>query len=724
MAKIKSVFVCNECGYESAKWLGKCPACNAWNSFFEEKISKDSKSSNGGEKKKSVTPTQLNKVVGSEQTRMSTGFRELDMVLGGGIVIGSLVLLGGEPGIGKSTLILQICEKLKTDGTIWGFGYNVHGQLGIGTDIERTNEPMQITIVGAPFAGIQDGSDTTVPEIKFTKIATGNTHTLALDTEGNVYSFGQNGYGQLGIQGISTNIHYPTKIEGLENIVKIGAFEHISIALDKDGNVYVWGNGFGVTPTKLNFHSKVIDISRKLILSENGTVWKIDDLNGKISGLTNIVEIASGNSHNLALSADGKVYSWGNNSYGQLGTGNTVTNYTPTLVDIKNENDTPILGESVKCGEYSSSILTRDGEIYSFGYNRDNRIGIETAIDIKTPTKVEGTNIQRMSTGLYHGIYVTDDGKVYTCGNNGYGQLGQKDYVTRKVPTLIGEAKITPEEKFITIKENEEHEINATLANTFNLRKEFITTEGYTFKSINSNIATVEDGKIVGKNSGITTIIVEHEKADKSANIYVEVLAQDEQSVIDIKATQNFTIALRADGSVWSFGQNSNGQLALGNTKNTNEPTLVGAHSVRPGESERFRQIAVGSTHTVILTSEGKVLASGYNGKGQLGNGTTTRSNTLVKVLDIKGQEIENIAYISAKGNTTYLLDYDGNVYEIGEITGGYRRLATKLEGLEGIAQISGNYGITKDNKVINLSTKQIVEGLENIIKISQGRLS
>ena len=118
MAKIKSVFVCNECGYESAKWMGKCPSCGAWNSFFEEKIAKDSNSSNNTEKKRNATPTQLNKVVGSESTRISTGFKELDMVLGGGIVIGSLVLLGGEPGIGKSTLILQICDKLKTDGSI------------------------------------------------------------------------------------------------------------------------------------------------------------------------------------------------------------------------------------------------------------------------------------------------------------------------------------------------------------------------------------------------------------------------------------------------------------------------------------------------------------------------------------------------------------------------------------------------------------------------------
>ena len=118
MAKIKSVFVCNECGYESAKWIGKCPSCGAWNSFFEEKISKNSSSTENGEKRRNVTPIQLNKVIGLETTRISTGFKELDMVLGGGIVTGSLILLGGEPGIGKSTLILQLCDKLKTDGPI------------------------------------------------------------------------------------------------------------------------------------------------------------------------------------------------------------------------------------------------------------------------------------------------------------------------------------------------------------------------------------------------------------------------------------------------------------------------------------------------------------------------------------------------------------------------------------------------------------------------------
>ena len=118
MAKLKSVFVCNECGYESAKWLGKCPACGAWNSFFEEKIAKDNSFVGSKDKKKNAIPQQLNMISGTENSRISTGFSELDLVLGGGLVIGSLVLLGGEPGIGKSTLILQICDKLKTDGKI------------------------------------------------------------------------------------------------------------------------------------------------------------------------------------------------------------------------------------------------------------------------------------------------------------------------------------------------------------------------------------------------------------------------------------------------------------------------------------------------------------------------------------------------------------------------------------------------------------------------------
>lgn len=85
MAKSKSVFVCNSCGYESAKWLGKCPGCNEWNSFYEEKVSKGS-SLSVSNKSKSVKPLPLNSLEGKITERTSTGFAELDRVLGGGLV--------------------------------------------------------------------------------------------------------------------------------------------------------------------------------------------------------------------------------------------------------------------------------------------------------------------------------------------------------------------------------------------------------------------------------------------------------------------------------------------------------------------------------------------------------------------------------------------------------------------------------------------------------------
>ncbi len=110
MAKEKQVFYCKECGYESAKWLGQCPGCREWNTFVEEKITVGAKTSSA--KKTLVAPTSILKVTTADESRIKTDIGELDRVLGGGIVKGSLVLVGGDPGIGKSTILLQMCKKL------------------------------------------------------------------------------------------------------------------------------------------------------------------------------------------------------------------------------------------------------------------------------------------------------------------------------------------------------------------------------------------------------------------------------------------------------------------------------------------------------------------------------------------------------------------------------------------------------------------------------------
>ena len=110
--KTKSVFFCTECGNESPKWSGRCGACGAWNSMVEQAAEKVSKS--GGKRviKKDVKPTRITELDSTDEIRFPTGMGELDRVLGGGAVKGSLVLVGGAPGIGKSTLMLQICQQL------------------------------------------------------------------------------------------------------------------------------------------------------------------------------------------------------------------------------------------------------------------------------------------------------------------------------------------------------------------------------------------------------------------------------------------------------------------------------------------------------------------------------------------------------------------------------------------------------------------------------------
>lgn len=115
--KVTTVYYCQSCGYESSKWMGQCPGCKEWNTLIEETVSTSAKNGMGGVKNRNerVEPTSLSAISMSESDKVLTHIEEMDRVLGGGIVPGSLTLVGGDPGIGKSTLLLQVCKNLSDD---------------------------------------------------------------------------------------------------------------------------------------------------------------------------------------------------------------------------------------------------------------------------------------------------------------------------------------------------------------------------------------------------------------------------------------------------------------------------------------------------------------------------------------------------------------------------------------------------------------------------------
>src|SRR5512136_3352760 len=117
MAKAKTHFVCQSCGYQAPKWLGRCPGCQEWNTFVEERVIEEKAPERDllGFEREAV-PTRITEIIGEEKERIQVGIGEFDRVLGGGIVFGSVVLVGGDPGIGKSTLLLQVMNLLAAQG--------------------------------------------------------------------------------------------------------------------------------------------------------------------------------------------------------------------------------------------------------------------------------------------------------------------------------------------------------------------------------------------------------------------------------------------------------------------------------------------------------------------------------------------------------------------------------------------------------------------------------
>ena len=290
---------------------------------------------------------------------------------------------------------------LTNNGKVYSCGSNTYGELG--RTLDTANPQTTPSIIS------------TLNSFTISAIACGGSHTVFLTNAGKVYSCGDNVYGQLGQSTSTTTPSQITTNIGSLTISAIACGGYHTVFLTNDGKVYYCG---------LNNHGQ---------LGQSTSTTTPSQITTNIGSLT-ISAIACGFYHTVFLTNDGKVYSYGDNVYGQLGrtldTANPQT--TPSIISTLNS----FTISAIACGGSHTVFLTNDGKVYSCGLNNHGQLGQSTSTT--TPSIISTLNsftISAIACGGGHTVFLTNDGKVYSCGTNRHGQLGQS--ATTTTPSII-----------------------------------------------------------------------------------------------------------------------------------------------------------------------------------------------------------------------------------------------------------------------------------------------
>jgi Alpha-tubulin suppressor and related RCC1 domain-containing proteins len=294
---------------------------------------------------------------------------------------------------------------IKLNGSLWSWGNNVWGQLGLG-DTRHRRLPTRV--------GRSTGWAT---------IAAGE-HCLAVKRDGTLWAWGSNDMGQLGLgsgnNGLRTR---PRRVAGADwKAVDVGY--EFSVALKRNGSLWTWGNNnLGALGQGNSKEARRWRPTRVGKSSE----WKA---------------IAVGYDSVLALKRDGSLWAWGGNDLGQLGLGTTDDLAHPTPTRVGSDLD----WTAISAGEVPSFAIKRDGSLWAWGGNGDGQLGLGDTVDRSVPTRVgAGSSWKAVAAAQEGGLALKRDGSLWAWGENGSGQLGLGDKVTRKSPTRVrssGWAKI------------------------------------------------------------------------------------------------------------------------------------------------------------------------------------------------------------------------------------------------------------------------------------------
>ena len=434
----------------------------------------------------------------------------------------------------------------------------------------------------------------------------------AILDNGSLYAWGNNKDGQLGLGLTDEYVAYNKKVDipGKVKLIKCAGdnpTESACYVITEDGALYVWGkNSYG----QLGVGNEV----------NKNTPIKVTAINGKV------MELIIGNYFSVyAILEDGSLYAWGNNESGKLGVGDEVNKNTPTKVNLPGK-----IKELITTG-WSVYAILEDGSLYAWGSNEIGKLGVGDEVNKNTPTKVNlPGKIKELITNGSSVYALLEDSSLYSWGENSYGQLGVGNEVNKNTPTKVNlPGKI----------------------------KELITT-GW------SVYAILEDGSLYawGDNSDGQLGVGDEE----NRNTPIKVTAINGK-VMELIISNSFSVyVILEDGSLYSWGKNSYGQLGVGDEVNRNTPTKVNL----PG---KIKKLITSSSASYAILEDGSLYAWGYNYYGELGVGSNEDKNTPTKVTAINGNIMDLI--INSDTNSTYKSIFaiikDGSLYAWGNNKGG-----------------------------------------------------